>query len=160
MNLPEFPVEGGCQCRAVRYRIKARPLGVYRCYCRDCQRASGATHTISMPTRREDFEVVCGEVTSYDRAADSGRVVRMNGCALCGTKMWNDPLADAAIVVVKSGTLDDQGNLTMDPAPPGPLEVSLATFGKIEERTVLGTIEPAAGERTASFTLTLRSPPR
>ena len=27
MRLPQFPVEGGCQCGAVRYRIKAPPLG-------------------------------------------------------------------------------------------------------------------------------------
>jgi len=124
MNLPQFPVEGGCQCRAVRYRIKARPLGVYNCYCRDCQRASGGTHTISMPVRRADFEVISGEVISYDRAADSGRVVRMNGCALCGTKLWNDPLADPALVVVKSGSLDDQswavpaGSMWTGSAPP------------------------------------------
>jgi hypothetical protein len=106
MKLPSFPIEGGCQCRAVRYRITAPPLGVYNCYCRDCQRASGSTHSMSMPMRRADFEVT-GEVTSYDRAADSGRVVRMNGCALCGTKLWNDPQATPDMVVIKPGTLDD-----------------------------------------------------
>jgi hypothetical protein len=26
MALPEFPGEGGCQCGAVRYRLKAHPL--------------------------------------------------------------------------------------------------------------------------------------
>ncbi|HVI11896.1 MAG TPA: hypothetical protein VM822_03395, partial [Pseudolabrys sp.] len=28
MALPEFPVEGGCQCGAVRYRLKASPLTI------------------------------------------------------------------------------------------------------------------------------------
>jgi hypothetical protein len=107
ITLPAFPVEGGCQCGAVRYRITANPLGVYNCHCRDCQRSSGATHSMSMPTRREHFEHISGEVSAFDKSADSGRVVRMLGCAVCGTKLWNEPLASPAMVVVKPGTLDD-----------------------------------------------------
>lgn len=109
ITLPAFPVEGGCQCGAVRYRISASPLSVYNCHCRDCQRSSGGTHSISMPTRRDDFEHVTGAITTFDKSADSGRVVRMLGCANCGTKLWNEPLASPAMVVVKAGTLDDPG---------------------------------------------------
>jgi hypothetical protein len=108
MKLPSFPVEGGCQCRAVRYRITAPPLTVYNCHCKDCQRASGSTHTISMFVKRENFEVLAGEVLTYDKTADSGRVVRMCACPKCGTKMWNEPQSSSAVIVVKSGTLDDQ----------------------------------------------------
>src|SRR5690242_18461058 len=89
--LPAFPVEGGCQCRAVRYRLTAAPLAVYNCHCRDCQRASGATHTMSMFVARENLEQLSGVLSTYDKAADSGRVVRMRGCAECGTKIWNEP---------------------------------------------------------------------
>jgi len=31
----------------------------------------------------------------------------MLGCASCGTKLWNEPLASPAMSVVKPGTLDD-----------------------------------------------------
>ena len=122
--LPAFPVEGGCQCGAVRYRITASPLSVYNCHCRDCQRHSGATHSMSMPTSREHFEHLRGELTAFDKAADSGRTVRMLGCAICGTKLWNEPLASPAMVVVKPGTLDDPrwavpiGNIWTDSALP------------------------------------------
>ena len=105
--LPAFPVEGGCQCGAVRYRITASPLGVYNCHCRDCQRASGGTHTMSMPMLREHFEHLSGALVAFDKAADSGRTVRMLGCAICGTKVWNEPLASSAMLVIKPGTLDD-----------------------------------------------------
>src|ERR1700693_1877558 len=88
MTLPVSPVEGGCQCRAVRYQITAPPLGVYNCHCRDCQRSSGGTHTMSMPTPREHVVLLQGELVAYDKVADSGRVVRMIGCAHCGTKVW------------------------------------------------------------------------
>lgn len=107
ITLPAFPVEGGCQCGAVRYRITANPLGVYNCHCSDCQKSSGATHSMSMPTRREHFEHLSGTLTAFDKSADSGRVVRMLGCTNCGTKLWNEPLASPAMVVVKPGTLDD-----------------------------------------------------
>lgn len=107
MKLPVFPVEGGCQCRAVRYRITAPPLGVYNCHCKDCQRSSGATHSMSMPVRRESFQHVQGVLFSFDKAADSGRIVRMMGCIQCGTKVWNEPQSSLAMIIVKPGTLDD-----------------------------------------------------
>ena len=61
MALPEFPVEGGCQCGAVRYRLKASPLTVYNCHCKDCQRFSGGACSISMIVRNEDFEALPGQ---------------------------------------------------------------------------------------------------
>ena len=67
MALPEFPVEGGCQCGAVRYRLKASPLTVYSCHCKDCQRFSGAAWSVSMIMRDEDFEVLSGQTVRYDR---------------------------------------------------------------------------------------------
>ena len=109
MKLPAFPVEGGCQCGAVRFQIAAPPLGVYNCHCRDCQRSSGSTHTMSMPIRREDVVLLQGELVAYDKRADSGRVVRMIGCARCGTKVWNEPLSSPAMLVIKPGTLADMG---------------------------------------------------
>jgi hypothetical protein len=135
MKLPAFPVEGGCQCRAVRYRITAPPLGVYNCHCKDCQRSSGGTHTMSMPTRREHVVLLHGELTAFDKAADSGRVVRMLGCAKCGTKVWNEPLASTTMLVVKPGTLDDMswavpvGNIwTVSKAPWVEIDETLVNF--------------------------------
>jgi hypothetical protein len=107
MRLPQFPVEGGCQCGAVRYRLKAAPMGIYACYCKDCQRFSGTTHTLSMVVRAGDVELIAGELAGFDKAADSGRVVRMLGCRLCGTKVWNEPLSFPDLVIMKPGTLDD-----------------------------------------------------
>lgn len=124
MKLPAFPVEGGCQCGAVRYRLNAPPLAVYNCHCRDCQRTSGATHSMSMPVRRETHEQLSGETRFYDKPADSGRVVRIVSCARCGTNVWNEPLASPQLLVLKPGTLDDMswvrpiGNIWTDRRAP------------------------------------------
>ena len=106
MELPEFPVEGGCQCGAVRYRLKASPLAVYNCHCKDCQRFSGSGWSVSMPVRAADFEQLSGELASYERVADSGREISMRFCAHCHTWLWNEPPIPG-IFVVRIGTLDD-----------------------------------------------------
>jgi hypothetical protein len=105
MGLPDFPVEGGCQCGAVRYRLKAGPLSVYNCHCKDCQRFSGAGWSMSMIVRDADFEVE-GQTVQYRRTADSGNVIVMNFCANCHGWLWNDP-PSPGIKVVRAGTLDD-----------------------------------------------------
>ena len=135
MRLPKFPVEGGCQCRAVRYRITAPPLGVYNCHCRDCQRSSGGTHTMSMLMKRENVELLQGKLVGFDKRADSGRVVRMLGCAECGTKVWNEPQSFTAMIVVRPGTLDDMswavpvGNIwTASKAPWVKIDETLVNF--------------------------------
>lgn len=106
MALPDFPVEGGCQCGSVRYRIKASPLSVYNCHCKDCQRFSGAGWSMSMIVKNDEFELLQGEIARYDRTAESGNVIRMNFCAHCHGWLWNDPPA-GTIKVVRAGTLDD-----------------------------------------------------
>ncbi len=108
MDLPEFPVEGGCQCGAVRYRLKASPLTVYNCHCKDCQRFSGSAWSMSMPVRSEDFEQLSGKVDTYERVADRGRHIVMNFCAHCHTWLWNNPPAPG-LVIVRAGSLDDMG---------------------------------------------------
>jgi hypothetical protein len=108
-DLPHFPVEGGCICDAVRYRVKAPPLGVYRCHCKDCQRQSGAAYSISMIVRKADFELLAGAPLAFDKPADSGRVVRQYTCPICHTRIFNAPLSSPGLVVVKAGTLDDAG---------------------------------------------------
>jgi hypothetical protein len=112
MGLPKFPVEGGCQCGAVRYRLKASPLSVYNCHCKDCQRYSGAAWSMSMPVRASDFDP-SGVTVTYDRVAESGRVIVMHFCGHCHTWLWNEPRSAPGLLVVRAGSLD-----TMDWAAP------------------------------------------
>lgn len=105
--LPRFPVAGGCRCGAVRYELLARPLGVYNCHCKDCQRFSGAAYAMSIVVRKPDLRLVDGELDSYRKVADSGRVALMHGCAACSTRIWNEPLSSPDLLILKPGTLDD-----------------------------------------------------
>ncbi|KRA45510.1 hypothetical protein ASD80_04030 [Devosia sp. Root635] len=90
----------------MRYRLKASPLAVYNCHCKDCQRYSGAGWSMSMIVRDDDFELLSGEIAQYRRIAESGNVIVMNFCAHCHGWLWNDP-PQPGIKVVRAGTLDD-----------------------------------------------------
>ena len=105
MSLPEFPVEGGCQCGAVRYRLTASPLSVYNCHCKDCQRFSGAAWSMSMVVADESF-AVSGSTDRYNRHAESGNVIAMHFCVHCHGWVWNEP-PSPGIKVVRAGSLDD-----------------------------------------------------
>lgn len=136
MGLPEFPVEGGCVCGAVRYQLKASPLTIYNCHCKDCQRFSGAGWSMSMLVSDSDFELMSGDLKQYDRKADSGNVIVMNFCAHCHGWMWNDPPAPG-IKVVRAGTLDDidwaapVGNIWTDSkAAWAPIDPAQVNFSK------------------------------
>jgi hypothetical protein len=106
MALPQFPVEGGCLCGRVRYRLDAAPLSIYRCHCKDCQRTSGAAFSMSALIRAGDIVLIKGELVGYEKTADSGRHLDMKRCAHCGTLIWNEPESHE-YVTLKPGTLDD-----------------------------------------------------
>lgn len=107
MSLPDLPLAGGCLCGDARYELTALPLGHYNCHCKDCQRMSGTGWAMSMPVRRAHLRHVSGALSAYDKPADSGRVVRMVGCARCGTRLWNEPLSAPDLAILRPGTLDD-----------------------------------------------------
>ena len=43
----DSPLDGGCACRAVRYRLQGRPLFVHCCHCTWCQRESGSAFAVN-----------------------------------------------------------------------------------------------------------------
>ncbi len=56
----KIPFTGGCACRAILYECTAEPLEMFRCHCRDCQRASGGgacNYVVVVPA--ESFELTC-----------------------------------------------------------------------------------------------------
>jgi hypothetical protein len=51
------PLEGGCSCGQVRYRIPARPMIVNACHCRRCERETGAAFVIDALVERDRLSV-------------------------------------------------------------------------------------------------------
>lgn len=60
MHLPKFPLEGGCRCGAVRFRVTEPPLIECACHCRGCQRMSSSAFSLTAICAASGFEVTKG----------------------------------------------------------------------------------------------------
>lgn len=97
---------GGCLCGAVRFESRAAAQLVGHCYCIDCRRSSGTGHSTHAAVP-ETALAVTGEVTFYDRAADSGNRVSRGFCGTCGSPLLSKNAAMPGMVFVRASALDD-----------------------------------------------------
>src|ERR1700741_1120602 len=77
------PIEGGCLCGGVRYRLLVRPKPGSDCHCEDCRRASAAPYGTWCSVPSKAIEVFSGELR---RASYAGRVRSCPSC--CGTPLF------------------------------------------------------------------------
>jgi hypothetical protein len=75
--------EGGCLCRAVRYRVSAAPLSSVTCHCRSCRVAAGAPSVAWLTFDRASFQLLAGEPRSFASSAGVTRTF----CGACGTPL-------------------------------------------------------------------------
>lgn len=104
--IPLPPHTGGCLCGAVRYRFDARPLAINACHCLDCKKLTGATNLLMILGPRDAFTHE-GALARYRKRADSGNEIDIVRCAVCGVRLWNEPLSAPQLVIFAAGTLDD-----------------------------------------------------
>ena len=78
-----LPLEGGCLCGALRYRIDAAPLWTGYCHCTSCRRSTGAPVTMFVGAATESVAFTRGERAVF---ASSPGVAR-GFCAACGTPL-------------------------------------------------------------------------
>ena len=91
-------------CKAVRYEVTAEPMAVMDCSCRDCQCASGGSHTTSVLLPAAAFGIAKGSLRALSRSATARRA---RICGACGSPLFSEPPAEPGTVVVKAGRLDD-----------------------------------------------------
>ena len=107
ISLPDFPVEGGCVCGALSYRLSGPPLYIIACHCLTCQCLSGGDYVLAMVVMREDFKLLTGKVEQCLRTAESGRILPGFFCPECGTRVWHEPVFARRTIHLRPGTLDD-----------------------------------------------------
>ena len=102
-----FPCEGGCTCRAVRYRMEVAPLIVHACHCRWCQRESGTAFALNAVVERAQVTLLQGEVEVVPVPSESGKGQRIARCPQCRVALWSHyPGGGDEIAFVRVGTLD------------------------------------------------------
>ena len=107
--------EGGCACRAIRYRLGAPPLIVHACHCRDCQRITGSAFVVNVWIERKHVEPRGATPKSFTLNGGSGKPHDVFFCERCGTTLWSRyHIAPGDCLFVRAGTLDDPAAITPD----------------------------------------------
>lgn len=114
-NADHFPTEGGCDCRAVRYRMETPPLFVHCCHCRWCQRESGASFALNAMIEADRVSELgqMPQIVSTPSGSGSGQLIAR--CATCKVALWSNYAGAGPLVkFVRVGTLDNPDLLPPD----------------------------------------------
>ena len=118
-----WPADGGCDCRAVRYRVEIRPLFVHCCHCRWCQRETGTAFALNAMIEA-DRVLNLGtepELVHTPSASDLGQEIAR--CGVCRIAVWSHYAGAGPLIrFVRVGTLDEPAR-----APP---EIHIFTQSK------------------------------
>jgi hypothetical protein len=99
-----FPVDGGCRCGKVRFRITAPPLMEPACHCTGCQKMSASAFSTTLMVPLDAFAVIAGETVpgglhNPDRAHQH--------CDWCKGWIYTKLPAAVPFVNVRATLLDD-----------------------------------------------------
>jgi hypothetical protein len=112
---PVFPLEGGCDCRHIRYRMDTRPLFVHCCHCRWCQRESGASFALNAMIEADRVSVLGAGPELVDTPSASGYGQKIARCPKCRIAVWSNYAGTGPVVkFVRVGTLDEPDHLPPD----------------------------------------------
>ena len=110
-----YPLEGGCVCGAVRYRLTTPPIYVHCCHCRWCQRESGAAFALNAMIEADRVELLQGAPEVLSIPSNSGKGQKFTRCPSCRIALWSNYAgAGDALHFVRVGTLDDPDRLPPD----------------------------------------------
>lgn len=112
---PPFPLDGGCDCGRVRYRLTTRPLFVHCCHCRWCQRESGAAFALNALIETDRVVHLREEPQIVETPSMSGSGQRIARCPHCHVAVWSHYAGVGPILrFVRVGTLDAPDQLPPD----------------------------------------------
>ena len=95
--------EGGCLCKAIRYRIAGEPVYSAICHCESCRRASAAPSVAWLTFHRRQIEMLAGEPRHYRSSPD---VIRQF-CGTCGSPIFYETAGSPGTIDLTTASLDD-----------------------------------------------------
>lgn len=149
--------DGGCTCRAIRYRLLDRPFFVNGCNCRWCQREMGSALAINAMIEADRVQLLAGEPVLVNTPSHSGNGQLVARCPTCHVALWSHYSgAGRAVSFIRVGTLDEpdcfppQAHIfTMSKQPWLPLPVGVPAFAEYYEREKLWPAESIARREAA-----------
>lgn len=103
----DLPIEGGCQCGALRYRVVTAPLMIYACHCSNCQRIAGSAFGLSATLQEDALEFTHGEPAVVKWTSDAGNERFGTYCGACGCRIAHGQVPSNGVLSLRAGTFDD-----------------------------------------------------
>jgi len=102
-----LPIEGGCQCGALRYQIVTPPLMIYACHCANCQRIAGSAFGLAATITEDSLEFTSGTPQKVEWLSDAGNERYGTFCGDCGCRIAHGQTPTNGILSLRAGTFDD-----------------------------------------------------
>ena len=99
-----LPMEGGCRCGKIRFRLTRAPLLTMACHCTGCQHMSASAFSTTVVMPADGFELAAGEPVI---GGLHGEEVRHHHCDWCKSWVFTRVVPDQGFVNVRAGALDD-----------------------------------------------------
>ncbi|HEY2257561.1 MAG TPA: GFA family protein [Variovorax sp.] len=110
-----FPLDGGCTCGALRYRMATPPLIVHCCHCRWCQRETGSAFALNAMIESDRLRLLAGQAEFVTTPTLSGQGQKIARCGRCRIALWSHYAGSGeALSFVRVGTLDAPDRLPPD----------------------------------------------
>ena len=104
-------ITGGCFCSSVRYEAEVDEDSVIICHCTDCQINSGTAYGVVISVIKNKFNLISGELSYFQKTADSGARRDLAFCAKCGTRIFAKPAGNLnGRFGLRLGTIDERSN--------------------------------------------------
>ncbi len=102
------PIEGGCLCRGVRYRIVGNCRDIINCHCENCRRTHGHVAAYTSVNKGELILMQQASLQWYhDQSPDTYR----GFCNVCGASLFWDARDGREKMAVAAGSLDESREL-------------------------------------------------
>jgi hypothetical protein len=101
----EVTLEGGCDCRAVRYRMESAPMVVHCCHCRWCQRESGASFALNAMIESSRLTSLGIAPDMVLTPSESGAGQRIARCPECKVALWSHYASAGPVVAIAAVTV-------------------------------------------------------
>jgi hypothetical protein len=98
-------VEGGCLCKAIRYRVAGAPISSLICHCNTCRRASSAPSVAWLTFASANFALLSGHLRTFQSSPGVTRTF----CSSCGSPLTYESDREPGTIDVTTVSLDDPG---------------------------------------------------
>src|ERR1700729_1609015 len=114
-GLGRVPLEGGCDCGTLRYRMETSPMIVHCCHCRWCQRETGSAFALNAMIEADRVGLTHGEVEAVATPSLSGKGQKISRCPKCRVALWSNYAGSGdAVRFLRIGTLDEPDRFPPD----------------------------------------------